>query len=72
MPEADRTFPITGLLEAEDSSSGELVLYEMPYDVKVSIGWSHTRGGRESQATEGSQAYDLPEANSLMPLQFLI
>jgi hypothetical protein len=63
LPEADRTFPVTGLWEAEGSSSGELVLYDMPYDVKVSIGWSHTRGGRESEATEGSQAYHLREAN---------
>jgi hypothetical protein len=30
--ETQRTFPISGTLEAEDASSGALVFYDLPYD----------------------------------------
>jgi hypothetical protein len=32
LSEADRTFPISGTLEADDASSGTLVFYDLPYD----------------------------------------
>ena len=47
MSEGDRTFPIAGSLEAEDSPSGELVFYDMTYDASQCPG-----GGAQPQAAE--------------------